>query len=68
VRPTFFGGGPHMNHGLEVLIIPLFPILRYNFFSCLIIFKKNAFQLQLYSSDGNNYMLKDDVIGHNTSS
>jgi hypothetical protein len=32
-----------MNHGLEVLIIPLFPILRYNFFSCLITFKKMHF-------------------------
>jgi hypothetical protein len=68
ICPTFLGGEPHMNHGLEALIIPLFPMLRYKFFSWLIIFFKNAFQLQLYSSDGNNYMLKEDVIGHNTSS
>jgi hypothetical protein len=44
------------------------PNTSLQFFQLFNYYFLNAFQLQLYSSDGNNYMLKDDVIGHNTSS
>jgi hypothetical protein len=38
------------------------PNTSLQFFQLFNYFLKNAFQLQLYSSDGNNYMLKDMLL------